>query len=215
MLRLFRFTRSFILLAIVVVLAGAAACFVGAGRMIVDPQARATPEPADVIFVLSGAGTDRWVEGHELWVEKRAPLMLLSRGYADAAGIDLRRRGVHLPDGAEIARDVMTRQLGVPPASIELLNESVDNTAEEAQALARMATARGWRRVIVVTSLPHTRRTSLAMSRALDGSGVAVQVRATRYDAFQPAAWWRTRGSIRWVSSELPKLVAYWLGLGE
>jgi hypothetical protein len=65
MLRLFRFTRSFILLAIVAVLAGTAACFVGAGRMIVDPQARATPESADVIFVLSGAGTDRWVEGHE------------------------------------------------------------------------------------------------------------------------------------------------------
>ncbi|MEX2269828.1 MAG: YdcF family protein [Vicinamibacterales bacterium] len=196
-------------------LAAAAACTITAGRMLVDPRALETPAPADVIFVLSGGLADRWLEAYDLWREKRAPLILISRGYPGPAGVQLRRRGIHLPDEAEIAHDVMVRQMGVPASAVEVLQGPVDTTAAEAQALRRVALARGWRSAIIVTSLPHTRRTALAMRRALDDAGIGVQVRGSRYDAFRPARWWRDRGSARWVVSELPKLVAYRLGLGQ
>lgn len=216
MFRLLRLTRTFFLLLIIVALAAIGACVVSAGRMLVDPRAMERPNPADVIFVLSGGVTaDRWLEAHDLWREKRAPVILLSRGYPDAAGMELRRRGIRVPDGADIARDVMVTQLGVPASAVEVLPDDLDNTAAEAQALRRVAAERGWRSAIVVTALPHTRRTALAMRRALEPAGVSVQVRASRYDGFQPAQWWRSRGSVRWILTELPKLVAYRLGLGE
>jgi uncharacterized SAM-binding protein YcdF (DUF218 family) len=216
MFRLLRLTRTFFFFLIIVTLAGIGACVVSAGRMLVDPRALGEPSNADVIFVLSGGvAADRWLEGHDLWREKRAPMILLSRGYTDRGGMELRRRGIQIPDGAEIARDVMVREMGVPASAVEVLPQEVDNTAAEAEALKRLALTRGWRSAIVVTALPHTRRTALAMRRALEPSGISVQVRASRYDSFQPGRWWHDRSSVRWILNELPKLVAYRLGLGE
>ena len=216
MFRLFRLTRTLLLILIVLFLAGTAACVVGAGRMLVDPRANDAPANADVIFVLSGGGAaDRWLEGYDLWREKRAPLILLSRGFMDGASAELLRRGVRVPEGSEIARDILVGQLGMPSASVEILPIEVDNTAAEAEALKRTAAARGWHSAIVVTSLAHTRRTGLAMRRALEGTGMDIQIRASRYDQFEAMGWWRHRGSARWILSEWPKLVMYRLGLGE
>lgn len=212
---MFRLFRNLLLLLVVAVLAGSAACFVNAGRWLVTPEARTPATEADAIFVLAGSDADRFLEGYELWREKRAPLMVLSAGFRDAGSLELSRRGLVMPGRAEVSRDVLVDQLGVPPQAVELLAAEVDSTAAEASALRALALERGWRRVIVVTSTPHTRRTRFAMARALDGSGVDVQVRGTRFDDFQPEKWWGDRGSARWVLTELPKLLAYRLGLGE
>ena len=215
MFGLLRLTRKLVLLCVVAVLAAAGACAVSAGRLLVAPGALEPASEADAIFVLSGADADRWLEGYDLWREQRAPIIVLSPGLRDAAGIELRRRGINVPTGADVARDVLIGQLGVPAASVEVFPGQLDNTAAEAAAIAHLAAARGWQRVLVVTSLPHTRRTLFAMRRSLDPGGVAVQVRASRYDDFQPARWWANRAGFRWILSELPKLAAYRLGLGE
>lgn len=210
-----RLTRKFLFFCLIAMFAIVAAVFVTAGRLVVDPGAMRDVEPADAIYVLSGTNAERWLEGYELWREKRAPVILLSAGSRDAGERELLRRGVHMPTGAEVARGVLVDQLGVPPEAVEIMPATVDNTAAEAGKLAKLAPARGWRRVVVVTSLAHTRRTRFAMERALEGTGVTVQVRGSRYDRFQPSGWWRRRDSMRWVLSELPKLAAYKLGLRE
>jgi len=215
MFRLLRLTRTLFLLLVVVTLAGMAACVVNAGRMLVDPRAMEAPQPADAIVVLSGTDADRWLEAYELWREGVAPRIVLSPGYRDGGSMELARRGVHLPTGAELARDVMVTRMGVPAAAIEIFDGRFDNTAAESEETRRLATARGWTRVLVVTSTPHTRRTSLAMRRVLEPAGISVQVRGSRFDTFQASAWWQSRLSARWVLTELPKLAAYWLGMGE
>jgi uncharacterized SAM-binding protein YcdF (DUF218 family) len=183
--------------------------------MLVDPGARAAAEPADVIFVLGSGGADRWLEGYELWREGRAPLIVISGGLPDSGSLELARRGVRIPTGADIARDVLVGQLKVPARAVEILPGQPDNTAAEAEGIRALAQARGWRRVLVVTSIAHTRRARFAMDRALGPAGVAVQVRGSRYDTFESAQWWANRGSIRWILTELPKLAAYRLGVGE
>ncbi|HEX6323380.1 MAG TPA: YdcF family protein [Vicinamibacterales bacterium] len=215
MFRLLRLTRTLFLLLVIVTLAGMAACVVNAGRMLVDPRAMDAPQPADAIVVLSGMDADRWLEAYELWRDGVAPRIVLSPGFRDGGSMELERRGVHLPTGAELARGVMVTRLGVPPSAIEIFDGRFDNTAAEAEETRRLALARGWTRVLVVTSTPHTRRTALAMERALEPAGVQVQVRGSRFDTFQARAWWRSRGSARWVLTELPKLVAYKLGLAD
>lgn len=215
MFRLFRLTRNLFLLLVVALLAGTAACLVNAGRMLVDPRAMDAPQPADAIVVLSGTPADRWLEAYELWRENRAPVIVLSSGYRDGGSAELERRGIKVPADAEIARDIMTGQMDVPSEAVHLMQGPLDNTAAEAEATRALAAARGWRRVIVVTSLAHTRRTSLAMRRVLEPAGISVQVRGSRFDAFQPSAWWQSRLSARWVLTELPKLAAYRLGMGQ
>ena len=121
-------------------------CFVPfAGRFLVreDPLAS-----ADAIFVLAGSRVERWLEGYELYRERRAPLIILSPGPARKAEIDLRAQGVRFPSEGEIARDALL-QLGVPAEAIRILPRPVDNTAQEAQALHDISRKQTWQRVIV------------------------------------------------------------------
>ena len=215
MFRLLRLTRTLFLLILLVALAGMSACFVNAGHMLVDREALQPAAPADAIIVLSGAPTDRWLEAYELWREQRAPVIVLSPGSRDGGWVELARRGVHVPGEPEVARDVMATRLGVPAASSRLLEGPLDNTAAEAEGARALAQREGWRRLIIVTSVPHTRRTALAMRRVMEPDGITVQVRGSRFDAFEASGWWQSRNSVRWVIAELPKLLAYRLGLGS
>jgi uncharacterized SAM-binding protein YcdF (DUF218 family) len=201
--------------SVLVVATLAAAAFLPfAGRFLVreDPL-----EPADAIFVLAGSRVSRWLEALELYREGRAPLVLLSPGRLERSEMALRERGIRLPTEGEIARDAML-QLNVPPDAIRVLPGSLDNTAHEAAALhAYWRSAppeRRMGRIIVVTSGYHTRRTRFAFRREFEGTPVGVLVRASRFDEAQPARWWRHRADVRFVTSELQKLVLYALGLG-
>jgi uncharacterized SAM-binding protein YcdF (DUF218 family) len=193
-----------------ILLIACVACAPFAGRLLSvdDPLER-----ADAIFVLAGSRAERWLEARDLFKERYAPLILLSAGRPEEVERVLARQGIHLQNEAEAARDALTT-LGVPAHRIEILGGFPDNTADEAAHLRPYATSRKWRTVIVVTSKLHTRRAALAMRRALDGTSIRIVIRPTRYDDTDPARWWQRRDSIREVMTELPKLVAYLLGLG-
>jgi uncharacterized SAM-binding protein YcdF (DUF218 family) len=105
-------------------------------------------------------------------------------------------------------------KLGVPESAIILPARIHDNTAQEAETLHELARQRGWHRIIVVTSPYHLRRAGFAIRRELKGTGVAVEMRGTRYEPANPARWWTSREDLRWVIDEGTKLVAYELGLG-
>ena len=68
--------------------------------------------------------------------------------------------------------------------------------------------------MIIVSSKYHLRRAAFAFQRELRETNVQIVMRSTRYEGFEPVQWWRRRGDIREIVAELPKLVAYVLGLG-
>jgi uncharacterized SAM-binding protein YcdF (DUF218 family) len=180
-----------------------------AGRFLVyeDPVRH-----ADAIFVLAGARAERWLEAVDLFHEGIAPRIVLSPGEPEQAEIVLRQRHITFPGNADLARDAIV-QLHVPADAVSILEGSVDNTAQEAEALHRLARARGWRTIVVVTSKYHTHRAAFAFQREFNGSGITILMHASRYDTSDPAHWWRHRGDVRYVVSEVGKLVLYRLGL--
>ena len=60
----------------------------------------------------------------------------------------------------------------------------------------------------------HLLRAVFSKPRELKGTGLAVEMRGTRYEPANPARWWTSREDLRWVFDEGTKLVAYELGLG-
>jgi uncharacterized SAM-binding protein YcdF (DUF218 family) len=198
-----------VVLLLIAALAGWLVYFGGRHLQREDPL-----QKADVIYVLGGARVERWLEAYELYREGYAPLIMLSPERAEPAETLIRARGVRFPSTPELQRDALV-QLGVPPSAIIAPGGWVDNTAQEGNLLRTTAKARGWKRVIAVTSKYHTRRTGFALRRALEGSGTAVILRASRHDPSHPAAWWRTRADIRFVTAEWQKLILYRLGLAE
>lgn len=171
--------------------------------------------PADMILVLAGTRTERWLEAADLYHEGWAPRLLVSPGPVDALEPELESRGVRYPREGELARDAIIAT-GVPPEVVAVLPGGVDNTAHEAEATV-LHTSRGGRphRIIVVTSPYHTRRAGFAFRRAFAGTGVEVLVRGSRHSPSDPPRWWRQRADVRFVVSELPKVLLYAAGLRE
>ena len=202
--------RVLLILAIVaVVTAGYAAWHVGDFLAREDPLA-----PADAIVVLAGRRIERPLEAGELYRAGYAPVIVVTRHQDDGRNADLEQRGVRIPNDFELSLEIL-RQMGVPESAVIGPPRIHDNTAEEAETLRALATQHGWQRVIVVTSKYHLRRAGMATRRALRGAHVEVAMRGTRFDPSTPGRWWQRRSDIRWLASEVPKLVAYALGFGS
>ncbi len=170
-------------------------------------------QKADVIFVPAGTRAERLLEGYDLYKEGWAPIVMLSPGRPEPGEQFLKSRGVAFPFEVELQRAVLI-QLGMPAGAVIAPPGYVDNTAQEARLLRDTVRARGWRRVIVVTSKYHTRRSGFAFRRALKATGAQVIMRSSRYDPSDPANWWRIRADFRFAISEWQKLIAYRFGLG-
>jgi uncharacterized SAM-binding protein YcdF (DUF218 family) len=170
---------------------------------------------ADAIFVLAGTHVERPLEAADLYAAGYAPRVLLTRSseertaYAAASA-----RGAHLSDEFDSETQVLT-QLGVPADAIVATPRRHDNTGEEASTLREVALRERWSRVIVVSSKYHLRRVRLACRRALAGTSVEIVMHGSRYDPSDPDHWWRHRGDIRWLASEVPKLALYAAGIGR
>jgi uncharacterized SAM-binding protein YcdF (DUF218 family) len=199
---------------VILVLAGAAFgvyAFAQLGPFLTreDPLAK-----ADAIFVFAGTRMMRPLEAADLYLEGYAPHLVMTRDLQEETAFkDLVGRGHHFARDVERARELFL-SWGIPRAAILIPDRLHDSTAAEAITLRELATQYGWRRVIAVTSKYHLRRAAFATRRELRGTGVEVIMRASRYDPMRPERWWTRRAEIRWVASELPKLAAYFLGLG-
>ena len=202
--------RRILAVVLLVLIALGAYAFIHLGTFL------ATEDPltkGDVIFVLAGTEMTRPLEGADLYLEGYAPRLVLSREVLEPAFAIIARRGATVSSQVERARDVLI-SLSVPATAIILPDRLHDNTAAEAITLRGLTQANHWRTVIVVTSKFHLRRARFAMERELSGTGVRVLMRGSRYDDARPEQWWRQRGDIRDILSEVPKFAAYALGLG-
>lgn len=202
--------RLILLCLVATVLLGVFACRNVGRYLVVDEPL----QPADALVVLAGARVDRWLEAVDLHRAGKGKNILLSPGYLEPAEVRLRANGIDYPAATDLIKNAMV-QMGVPASAITSIPEGMDNTAHEAVFAARIARQHGWKRIIVVTSPYHTRRSLFAFQRELEGTGIEVQVRATRYDEVDPEAWWKRRHDFRYVTWELQKLIAYRLGVGS
>jgi uncharacterized SAM-binding protein YcdF (DUF218 family) len=156
--------------------------------------------PSDALIVLGDDNylADRAFHAAELYREGVAPVVV-------ASGRMLRRN-------VSIA-DVMEHDLesfGVPAASIVKLTHRAENTRDEAAEAARLIHARGWKRVLVVTSNYHARRTRFIYGRILPSS-ISLRVSGARDSEFDPSRWWETRQGQKLFMTELTGyLVARW-----
>jgi len=169
-------------------------------------------QPADAILVLGGTDAEGWLEAVDLYRERMAPAIVLSPGIAEPAAIRVRQMGIRFPAYVDLAIDAMV-QLGVPRSAVAVLPGALDNTGDEAAQARQLAARHRWTNLIVVTAKYHTRRSRFAFRRELRNTPIRIQIRGSRHDDAQPDQWWKSRSDLRYVTSELQKLLAYRLGL--
>lgn len=159
-------------------------------------------EKADAIVVFSGDNGPRTERAVELLKEGYADYLILSGGkvYDDVTMAELMKNHAI--------------KLGVDENKI-LIDDEAATTNENADFTADIIEENNFKSVIVVTSDYHTRRSKLAMEKALedtliDGEKVSVSVTPSKEEKFT-TKWWTSGNSVLMVISEYLKLAGYWV----
>jgi hypothetical protein len=171
------------------------------GRLLVTTD---QVQRADVI-VLSvdsdGAGV---LEATDLVHEHVADRIALFADPPDSVDREFLRRGVSYHNAAAVSVGQL-HDLGVN--AVEVIPRTVTGTDDESRDLAAWCSERGYRSVIFVSTIDHSRRTARILARATRGRALKLSVRASRYSAFDPDAWWKSRTGVRTEIVESEKLL--------
>jgi len=153
---------------------------------------------ADAIVVLGDDNyhADRAARAAELFKAGWAPHVVASgrflRPYASIA---------ELTD-----RDLTAR--GVPPSAVIRFTHRAENTREEIELLSHLAMQKGWKRLLVVTSNYHARRTKAICERTFP-SGTEIRVIAAPDADFNPDNWWESRQGLKLFFHETGAYIVY------
>ena len=144
------------------------------------------PENSDVIVILGddNFNGDRATRAAELYKSGFAPHIIASgrflRPYASISELE--------------QHDLTDR--GVPQSAIVRLTHMADDTREECIAIGQQLAAHGWRKVILVTSNYHTRRSRYICER-LFPAGTILRMAAARDSEYNPDSWWESRQGLK------------------
>jgi len=158
------------------------------------------PETSDVIVVLSGDNYDaeRATRAASLFKSGIAPRVL-------ATGRALRSYAT--------TTDLMKRDLvehGVPADAVVPFTHKADDLRDEATAVCEFVAAHGWKKILLVTSNYHTRRSQYIYVHKLPSSDQLLTVAAPDSD-YDPNYWWKTQTGVKIFFHELGGyLVALW-----
>lgn len=157
-------------------------------------------ESGDAIVILGDDNypADRASRAAELFKSGRAPRVVASgrylRPYASIAELE--------------ERDLTNR--GVPAAAVIRFPHHATDTREEAMALSQLISSHGWKRVLLVTSSYHTRRSQYICEREFP-QGTFLRVISAPDSDYDPDSWWKSRDGLKIFFHEaVGMVVAMW-----
>jgi uncharacterized SAM-binding protein YcdF (DUF218 family) len=166
---------------------------------------------ADAIVVMSGSSTylERADWAARLYREGRAPVVILTNDSLISGWDRKEERNPYFYELA--ARELQKR--GVPESKIQVVSDIALGTYEESLGVRDYASAHQLKRLLVVTSAYHTRRTLWSLRHACEGSGIEIGIDSPPpgWQTPAPSRWWWRRWGWKVVAGEYVKLVYYWM----
>jgi uncharacterized SAM-binding protein YcdF (DUF218 family) len=158
------------------------------------------PAYSDAIVILGddNYGGDRAAKAAELFKAGWAPRVVASgrflRPYASITDLEEH----------DLKND------GVPEQAIIRFQHHAANTKEEAEALHQLIRQQGWKRILLVTSNYHTRRSRYICERIFP-AGTVLRVVPAPDSEYDPNHWWETRRGLVLFSHEfVGMIVSMW-----
>ena len=164
------------------------------------------PAKSDILVVLAG-DYYRPAFAAELYAQGYAPEVWISRPKRDASLAKLDGLGIRLPTEESVNRQILVKR-GVPDKRVHLYGRAVNSTADEASALREEFPAAG-KKILVVTSRYHVRRSRLIFRRLLPDADVRVV--SAPFDASQKR-WWKDKELAENAPLEIMKTIFYLAG---
>ena len=164
------------------------------------------PVKSDVLVLLEGEYS-RSLFAAELYAQGYAPEIWLSRPRPSTSDVELEKFGIRLPNDETINRQILVKR-GVPDDRIRLYGHGAVSTADEALALSREFPPAG-KKILVVTSRYHARRSRIIFRRLLPEADVRVV--AAPFTASQKR-WWKDKEMSENAPLEIMKTIYFMAG---
>lgn len=167
---------------------------------------------ADAIFVLGGAQTyvERTQKAAEIFKQGVATRVFLTDDGEESGWSKIEKRN---PKYVELAANSLVSQ-GVPRDRITILEPAVTGTIYEARLLASSTQTAELKRVLLVTSAYHTRRTIDTFERVLRENGREIELGIVSPPTGEQTppqfTWWLRKNGWKLVAGEYVKLVVYY-----
>jgi len=164
---------------------------------------------AAAIAVLSGRMPGRALEAAKVYKQGYAPQVWLT--HSTEPGATLAKLSVPY-QGEDTYDKLILIHEGVPDSAIRVLEPPILNTADEMATIGQALSNATPRRIILVTSKVHTRRTRTLWQQLSGANGEAI-VHGVSDDPFDADHWWRSTSDALEVVREVLGLFNAWAGL--
>jgi len=161
------------------------------------------PVQVDAAFVLSGAAQERTLKAIELYPEFTPEIITTGEMVSQA----LQALGHHYT-GSEVMRDALFAG-GVDSSAVSILPKGT-STFEESEEILGYAVGSGFKRIMIVSSLHHTRRIHNVFTRKFREAGIEVNIQGAMPIEYDPQQWWLSEEGLIFVTNEYLKLLYYW-----
>jgi len=166
------------------------------------------PQKADLIVCLGGPGVANALAAVDAFQKGLAPHLFKAKE-VEPDGIEyLKAKIEDYPTESDLFT-MITEGFGIPREVIISPEQRVGSTLEEANLLRTVALDKGYRSLILVTSLTHSRRAYLTFRRVFKDSKVNLISLPSHYQQFSPKDWWKKRSFTKELIIEYQKLIYY------
>jgi len=166
------------------------------------------PEKADVIVCLAGKNIERSLAVVDAYRKGLAPYIFMAKK-SKPDGFDyLQERIKNYPADFDLFTLIM-EGFQIPEKVILSQVDRVDNTLDEVRLVHKFVLERGFKSLIVITSLTHSRRAWLTFTKVFKDDGIKIISLPSHYQLFNPKDWWKKRKRIEDLILEYQKLIYY------
>jgi len=165
-------------------------------------------EKADVIVCLAGKNVERSLAVVDVYRKGLAPYIFMAKKSKPDGFEYLTKKVRTYPADFDLFTSIM-EGFQIPEKVILSSVDRVDNTMDEARLVHKFVLERGFKSLILITSLTHSRRAWLTFTKVFTDDGIKIISLPSHYQLFNPKDWWKKRKCIKDLILEYQKMIYY------
>jgi len=165
-------------------------------------------EKADVIVCLAGKNVERSLAVVDAYRKGLAPYIFMAKKSKPDGFEYLTKKVRTYPADFDLFTSIM-EGFQIPEKVILSPVDRVDNTLDEARLVHKFVLERGFKSLILITSLTHSRRVWLTFTKVFKDDGIKIISLPSHYQLFNPKDWWKKRKCIKDLVLEYQKVIYY------
>lgn len=165
-------------------------------------------EKSDLIVCLAGEDVERALAVIDAHRQGLAPYIFRAKEVKPDSFDYLKEKVRDYPANFDLFKLIMD-SFGIPEKVILSTEDRVNSTLDEAKVVHKFVLDRGFKSLILITSLTHSRRAWRTFKKVFKDDDIKIISLPSHYQLFNPKDWWTKRKYTKELIFEYQKLIYY------